>query len=107
MIAQCFPGLSFEHHGDLDLPGVRIATSLMERSGSYIQQINMDAVAHERYESSGIDRTDEEHSQVVCEVLAGKLPCQELLQLLARTRLRIEQEVITGSSESDNDEGSR
>ncbi len=98
LIAHSFPAASFEHHGDLDLPGVRILASLMERTGLDIQPINMGAKTHERFERAGIALTEEEHSQVIREILADKLPCQDLLQCLAKTRLRIEQEVITGCS---------
>lgn len=103
LIAQGFPNASFEHHGDLDLPGVRIVASLMERSGLRIQPINMDASAHECFEDFGIKLSDAENSHVVRESLVGKLPCQDLLKRIAVTRLRIEQEVITGSWQPDDD----
>ena len=103
LIAQNFSNALFEHHGDLDLPGVRIVASLMERTGLRIQPINMDASAHECFQDAGIKLSDEEHSQVVRESLVGKLPCQDLLKRIAVTRLRIEQEVITGSWQPDDD----
>jgi len=97
LLSMAAPLAQFEHQGDLDLPGVRILSSLCARTGLLIQPAYMDAETHRRFAKPGIqiDLTDAEHDEVVREVVVDRLPCRDLLEQIAATRVRIEQESIT------------
>jgi hypothetical protein len=55
-----------------------------------------------RFAATGIRLTEVEYKEVMRELAVARLPCRELLEQIAVTRLRIEQESITG----DHDDGS-
>lgn len=95
LLSEAAPTARFQHQGDLDLPGVRILASLAERTGLRIQPVNMDAETHRRFEPYSIPLSELEHEEVTRAIAEGKLPCQELLEHLASSRKRIEQETIT------------
>lgn len=94
-LADAAPFATFQHQGDLDLPGVRILASLTVRTGLRIQPVNMDAETHRQFELYGVSLSEEELAEVTRAMAEGKLPCQELLERLASSRKRIEQESIT------------
>jgi hypothetical protein len=94
-LSDAFPTAEFQHQGDLDVAGIRILASLAERTGLRIQPSNMDAETHQRFVNCGIRLTEDEHSDVLRELKAGKLPSRDLLERIAATRMRIEQESIT------------
>lgn len=95
LLSDAAPTARFQHQGDLDLPGVRILASLTERTGLRIQPANMDAETHRQFEQYGIPLTEGEHAEVTRALTEGKLPCQDLLERLATSGKRIEQETIT------------
>jgi hypothetical protein len=100
LIAQTCPNAGFHHQGDLDLYGVRILASLVERSGLAIEPMYMDAATHQRFEASGIRLTDQQQAEVEHAIAKGMLPCQDMLQRIAATGLWIEQEAITATNKS-------
>lgn len=95
LIAQACPHAMFHHQGDLDLFGVRILASLIERTGLPIEPMYMDVETHARFESTALPLTDHEHDEIVQAVTSQQLPCLNLLRRISETRLRIEQEAIT------------
>jgi hypothetical protein len=95
LLSDVAPSARFQHQGDLDLPGVRILASLCKRSGLPIQPAYMDAETHQQYAASGIRLTEAEYEEVLREIAATRLPCRDLLEQIAVSRLRIEQESIT------------
>lgn len=100
LMAEACPNARFYHQGNLDLYGVRILASLVERTGVTIDPMYMDATTHQRFEASGIRLTDQQQAEVERAVSDGTLPCQDLLQRIAATSLRIEQETITATNRS-------
>ena len=105
MMAQACPNAGFYHQGDLDLYGVRILASLAERTGLAIEPMHMDAATHQRFEASGMRLTDQQHVEVEHALSDGRLPCRDVLQRIASTGLRIEQEAITATHKSQSAEG--
>ena len=95
LIEQACPDATFHHQGDLDLFGVRILSSLIERTGLPIEPMYMDVETHGRFESTALPLTDHEHDEIVQAVQDQHLPCLELLRRISKTRLRVEQEAIT------------
>lgn len=100
LLADAAPFATFQHQGDLDLPGVRILASLADRTGLRIQSMNMDAETHRQFELCGISLSEGELAEVTRAMAEGKLPCQGLLERLASSKKRIEQETITGGVNS-------
>ena len=101
LIARACPHAMFHHQGDLDLYGVRILASLIERTGLSIEPMYMDVETHERFESTALPLTDREHDEIVQAVKDQHLPCLELLRRISKTRLRVEQEAITADMARD------
>ncbi|MCH8042510.1 MAG: DUF2399 domain-containing protein [Planctomycetes bacterium] len=95
LIARACPQAMFHHQGDLDLYGVRILASLIDRTGLSIEPMYMDVETHQRFESTALPLTDHEHDEIVQAVKDQHLPCLELLRRISKTGLRVEQEAIT------------
>jgi hypothetical protein len=100
LLSDAAPTARFQHQGDLDLPGVRILASLAVRTGLRIQPTCMDAETHRRFAASGIPLTAAEVKDVLREIAFARLPCQDLLEQIAASGMRIEQELITAQSPS-------
>jgi hypothetical protein len=100
LLSVAAPAAQLRHQGDLDVPGVRILASLCQRSGLHIHPEYMDADTHRQLASSGIELSEAEYNDVMREVAAGRLPCGDLLQEIAATKLRIEQETLTADCRS-------
>ncbi|MFV1964742.1 MAG: Wadjet anti-phage system protein JetD domain-containing protein [Pirellulaceae bacterium] len=100
-IEQACPDAVFHHQGDLDLFGVRILASLIERTGLPIEPMCMDVETHQRFESAALPLTDHERDEMVQAARGQHLPCRELLRRISETGLRIEQEVITATLAQD------
>jgi hypothetical protein len=79
LLSDAGPTAQFKHKGDLDLPSVRILTSLCERSGLPIQPAYLDAETHLRFAATGIQLTDAEYEDVMRELAVARLPCRDLL----------------------------
>lgn len=97
LIAQACPRATFCHQGDLDLPGVRILASLTHRTGVPIQPSHMDADTHRQFEAQGIRLSDRERRDLLQAMSVADIPCRDLLQRIATTGKRIEQEVVTAT----------
>ncbi|REJ65677.1 MAG: DUF2399 domain-containing protein [Planctomycetota bacterium] len=95
LLAQASPDATFRHQGDLDLFGVRILASLIERTGLDIEPMYMDVETHERFEQCAIPLSDAEQEDIELAISDHGLPCYELLRRITETSLRIEQETIT------------
>lgn len=99
LLSEAAPEAQFQHQGDLDLPGVRILASLAARTGLQICPAHMDAETHCQFESWGIQLSEVELLELGRALTDGNLPCQDLLERLASSKRRIEQESITAISE--------
>lgn len=101
MLHEAFPTSTFQHQGDLDLPGVRILRSLRERTKIDIRPSRMDAQTFAQYQQShGITLSHEEQVAVDAALRDTELPCRDLLLAMHRDGKRVEQEAITHRPDS-------
>ncbi len=96
MLHKAFPASTFQHQGDLDLPGIHILRSLRERTKIDIHPSRMDAQTFAQYQDlHGIALSHTEQAAVDAALRNTELPCHDLLLALHRKGKRIEQEAIT------------
>lgn len=57
----------------------------------------MDAETHRRFRGTGIKLRDQELTEVRREISLARLPCLDLLEEIAATQLRVEQESVTAA----------
>ena len=105
LLNESSPQATFRHQGDLDLYGVRILDSLIERTGIPIEPMLMSVETHREHAGSGIPLNQKELESLnrfLNSPRAEASRCVDLLQEIFATGVRIEQECFSSNQNREN-----